>query len=154
MARGRSRRAFTILEVLVALAIFAMAAIVLASSYLNILNGYEVAARGLKGDAELSFARSIVLKEADRKKLEQGGDYDSPSGGHVHWSVDIASTNMPDLFTVTFTCEVTDTTQREPDKTVETFTVLRPTWTIDAAEHDKLQQDVKNRILQLQGKQT
>ena len=36
------RRGFTILEVLVALAIFAGAAVMLSATYLNILNGYAL----------------------------------------------------------------------------------------------------------------
>jgi hypothetical protein len=35
---------------------------------------------------------------------------------------------------------------------VQTFTVLRPTWVVDAAERDKLREDAKQRILDLQGK--
>ena len=42
--KSKIRRAFTLLEVMVALAIFALAAVVLASAYLNILLGYEIAA--------------------------------------------------------------------------------------------------------------
>lgn len=139
---------------MVALAIFAMASIVLATAYLNILNGYDAAARATKTDADVEFARSLVLNEPDRTKLEQGGQFQSADGRQVSWSVDIASTNEADLFTVTFTCEVNDPAQqqKEPDKTVETFTLLRPTWSIDPAEHDKLREDAKTRILALQGK--
>jgi general secretion pathway protein I len=143
---------FTVLEVLVALAVFAMAAIILASSYLNILNGYEVIARGTQSNADLAFARSIVLNEADRTKLEQGGQFDTADGNRLTWTVEITSTNMPELFNVTLTCEMNDPTQHAPDKSVQTFTVLRPTWVVDAAERDKLREDAKQRILDLQGK--
>ena len=130
-------------EVRVSLAIFAMASIALAAAYINILNAYDIAAKANQTDADVDFARSLVLNEPDRKKLEQGGDFDSANGGHVHWSVDIESTNEADLFTVTFTCEVTNPDQNngQPQKTVQTFTVLRPTWSIDPAERDKLRED-------------
>lgn len=137
-----------------ALAIFAMCAIVLASSYINILLGYEAAARASTTNADVEFARSIVLTEPDRTKLEPGGQFDTAEGHHVTWSVDIEPTNEADLFTVTFTCEVADPSAKEPDKTVQTFTVLRPTWSVDVQERDKLRQDAKDRIAQLQGKQT
>lgn len=150
----RGRRAFTLLEVLVALAIFAMASVMLASAYVNILNGYEIVQRGVKNNEDVAFARTIVLREPDRTKLEQGGEFDSANNRHVKWGVEIASTNEADLFTATFTCEVSDpTVPGDPEKTVETFTVLRPTWTVDQAEHDKLRENAKSRILEIQGKQ-
>lgn len=152
--RGRLSRGFTILEVLVSLAIFAMAAVVLASAYLNILNGYQIAARSIDTDPDVTFARSIILTEPDRTKLEQGGQFDTAEGHHVTWSVDIASTNEADLFTVTFTCEVSDPSQRGSQKTVQTFTVLRPTWSVDTSERDQLRSDAKQRILKAQGKAT
>lgn len=141
--------AFTLVEVLAALAVFAFAAIVLASAYLNILNSYDIVSRhGVTGE-DVAFARQLVLTEPDREKLEEGGEFESLGGRRVRWDVEIASTTMPDLFTVTFTCEVSDPTQPEPEKTTQTFTLLRPTWSIDTAERDQLREDVKTRILEL-----
>jgi prepilin-type N-terminal cleavage/methylation domain-containing protein len=88
-------RAFTLVEVLVALVIFAMAAVVLGSSYVNVLTSYEVVARGTRTNADLGFAREQVLREPDRKKLEQGGEFETLGGGRAKWSVEIASTNVP-----------------------------------------------------------
>lgn len=149
--RGR-RSGFTLLEVLVALAIFGLAAVVLAAAYINILNGYEIAARSNATDADVTFARSIVLNEADRKKLEEGGEFDNADGRHVKWSVEITSTNTADLYQVVFTCVVDQGVSLEPMTTTETFTVLRPTWTVDTGERDKLREDAKQRILEIQGK--
>ena len=64
-----ARRGFTLLEVLVALVVFAMAAVVLGSSYLNVLNTYEVAARGMTVNEDFAFARDLVLREPNRKRL-------------------------------------------------------------------------------------
>jgi general secretion pathway protein I len=153
-AAERSTSGFTLIEVLVALCIFALAAVVLGSAYMNVLTSYDIVARASQTSEDVAFARSIVLTEPDRTKLEPGGDFDTAGGSHVHWSVDIVSTNEADLFTVTFTCELTDPNRPEPEKTVETFTVLRPTWSIDPAERDKLRQDAKTRILEAQGKKT
>jgi general secretion pathway protein I len=149
----RPRGGFTVIEVLMALAIFTMAAVMLASSYLNILNGYEVMARSSETNADLAFVRSIVLTEPDRTKLEQGGQFDTTDGQRATWSVEITSTNEADLFTVALTCEIPTSAGRESTKSTQTFTVLRPTWTVDAGEHDKLREDAKQRILELQGKQ-
>ena len=72
-----ARRGFTLLEVLVALSIFALAAVVLGTAYVNVLNSYAVASRLNEGREEVSFARSLLLAEAELKKVEEGGEFDS-----------------------------------------------------------------------------
>lgn len=153
-ASGRRDRpaAFTLLEVLVSLSIFAFAAVVLGSAYLNILNSYEAVSRGVQIGEDFAFARQIVLTEPDRKKLEQGGEFDTASGQRARWSVVIESTNVADLFAVAFTCEIPAATGVEPDRMVQNFRLLRPTWSIDPAERSKLKEDAKTRILEVQGK--
>jgi general secretion pathway protein I len=140
------------MEVLVALCIFAMAAVVLGSSYLNVLLSYELVSRSLLVNEDFAFARQIVLNEPDRKKIEEGGEFETAGGQHARWGAEIESTNVADVFKVTFTCEISDPSRPEPDKIVQTFTLLRPTWVIDAAERGKLKEDAKTRILELQGK--
>ena len=145
-------RAFSLLEVLVALMIFAVAAVVLGSTYVNILNSYEAVARGNTRDEDVAFARSLLLAEPDRAKVEAGGEFDSLENRHVRWSATLASTTLPDLFTVTFVCEVADTAKAgDPQKTTQVFTVLRPTWS-DATEKTQLRQAVRDRIAEIQGK--
>jgi general secretion pathway protein I len=152
LSARRRERAFTLLEVLVALCIFAMAAVVLSASYLNVLNSYEAVSRGLQTNEDFAFARQLVLNEPDREKLEKGGEFDTTNNRHVRWSVEIESGTIADVFKVTFTCEIADPTLPQPDKLTQTFMLLRPTWSIDAAERGKLHEDAKTRILELQGK--
>lgn len=147
-----SRRAgFTLVEVLAALAVFAFCAVVLASAYLNILNSYDIVSRYAVTGEDVAFARQLVLSEPDREKLEQGGEFESLGGRRVRWEVAIEPTTMPDLFKVAFTCEISDPTKTEPEKTMQSFTVLRPTWSIDAAERDKLREEVRRRIAEIKG---
>jgi general secretion pathway protein I len=148
----RSAAAFTLVEVLVALAIVAMAVVVLGSSYLNILNSYETATRGVQVSEDFAFARQLVLTEPDRTKLEQGGEFDVTGGRRAKWTTEIVSTNLADLFKVTFTCEIADPTRPEPEKIQQTFVLLRPTWSIDPVERSKLKEETKTRILEIQGK--
>ncbi len=145
---------FTLVEVLMAIAIFAFSAVILASTYVNVLNGYLLVERGAQATPDLTFARSLVLTEPDRKKLEQGGEFDTTDGRRAKWEVEILSTATADLFTVNFTCTVGATGEAEPQKTVQTFTVLRPTWSIDPSERSKLREEAKQRILEMQAKKT
>jgi len=147
-------RGFTLLEVLMALVIFALAATVLAGAYLNVINSYSILARGNQLDSDLAYARSLVVLEPDIKKLENGGEFDTTDNRHAKWSVDVQPTTTADLFTVTFTCEFTGTSGGESQKNVETFMLLRPTWSIDPAARGQLRLDTKNRILELQAKKT
>jgi general secretion pathway protein I len=153
-ARPAGLSAFTLLEVLVALAIFALSAIVLGSAYLNIITSYDVVARNAAVSEDVAFARRQVMTEADRTKLEKGGEFDSANGRRVRWTVDIAPTTMPDLFTVTFNVEIDDPGKTESSKTTETITVLRPTWATDTfvADNEKLRAEVRERIQEIQQK--
>ena len=151
---AKHRAAFTLIEVLVALSIFTLSAIVLGGTYLNVLNSYDVVSRGVATSEDVAFARAQVLLEPDRTKLEKGGEFDTAGGRHARWSVEITSTGTADLFSVAFTCEIADPARPEPDKTTQTFLLLRPTWSIDAAERSKLKETAKTRILELQGKKT
>lgn len=150
--RRQEPSGFTLLEVLAGLTIFALAAIVLGSAYLNVINSYEVVSRGEVVGEDFAFARQFVLTEADRLKVEEGGDFETADGRRASWTVEIESTNTADLFAVTFTCELTVPDRPEPEKRVERFMLLRPTWSIDPAERSKLKEDAKTRILELQGK--
>ncbi len=145
-------RAFSLVEVLVALTIFALSAIILGSAYVNVLNSYAVAGRYAQTNEDLAFARSLVVTQPDITKLENGGEFEGASGRRVKWSAEITPTTTADVFTVVFTCEITDPTQPQPDKTVQTFMLLRPTWSIDPAARSQLRQDAKTRIYEIQGK--
>jgi general secretion pathway protein I len=142
--------AFTLLEVLFALAIFAGLAVVLGATYVNALNAYEVVSRRNAYDADLRFIRAAVLTEPDRDKVEEGGDLDLGENKRAHWHADIASTDTVDLFSVVWTCEITDPARREPYHRTQTFLLLRPTWS-DPVERTKLLDQAKQRILELQG---
>lgn len=151
--RPSVRHGFTVIEVLVALAIFAMGAITLAGAYIGIVNAYDIASRSNAFDADVAYARSLLTKEGDRTKVEQGADFDGTDRRRVHWSAEITSTSEADLFAVAFTCEISETgVTGGPKKITENFLLLRPTWSTDAAERTKLKEDAKTRILELQGK--
>jgi general secretion pathway protein I len=142
--------AFTLLEVLVALAIFAMAAVVLGATYVNALNAYQAAGRQNEYDADLRFVRAVLLAEPDRQKATDGGDLDLGGNKHAHWQADIAATDTVDLFSVAWTCDIVDPARPKSFHTSQTFMLLRPTWS-DPVERTKLLDQVKQRILEMQG---
>jgi general secretion pathway protein I len=141
---------FTLLEVLVALAIFSLAAVVLGATYVNALNAYEAATRRNEYSEDLRFVRAAVLTEPDRNKVEEGGDLNLGGNKRARWQAEIAPTNTVDLFAVTWTCEITDPSRHEPFRTSQTFLLLRPTWS-GAVERSTLLEQVRERITKVQG---
>jgi len=143
-------RGFTLLEVLVALLIFLMGAVVLGSSYVNVLNGYDLAQRANANTEDIGFARALLLAEPDHDKAEQGGDFDSANHRKVTYHAQIDPTQTADLFAVAFTCEIDDPTATKPEKVTENFMVLRPTWA-DPTTNTALLAAAKAKIAKLQG---
>jgi general secretion pathway protein I len=157
--KRRGRRfhgAFTIIEVLVALAIFLLASIMLASAYVNILNGYAIAGRSQERDDDIAFARQELLLAKDLTTAQAGDEFDTPQTPtdlprHVKWTADVEPTAIPDLFTVTLSLVITKPGGGQ-DAQNETFTLLRPTWS-DPTDRTSLRQQETTRIMQLQGRQ-
>jgi general secretion pathway protein I len=147
------RKGFTLIEVLVALAIFAMSAVVLGMAYLNVIHGYAAVSRGSGQDQDVAFARQQLLTQPDLQTAENGDAFDTTDGRHIQWSATIDPTTMPNLYTVTFACQVTEPNSTTPRTITQIFTLLRPTWSqADAADQGNLLQADINRIMQIQGR--
>jgi len=113
--------------VLVSLAIFAMAAVVLGATYVNILTNYQAAITRPARQDDLALLRPALLTEPDRVRAEKGADQPLPGNRTAHWQSRIEETALADLFTVTFVWEITEP-GRPPVTGEETFMLLRPTW--------------------------
>lgn len=142
---SRRRAGFTLIEVLFALVLFTLAAVVLGSAYVNVLNSYFVMNQAVVSDDDLKFARAEVLREPDRKKVEEGGQFQSTNGRAVRWTARIEETTLPDLFDVEFACEITVPGEANQPRREQRIRVLRPTWS-EAADRDKLRSEVAERI--------
>ena len=144
LTRHKSR-AFTLIEVLISLAIFAMAAIGLAVAYLNVLSGYQSVARRQEGEEEWKLLRTIVLSEPDREKVVAGGQLPLPNNTSLHWSATIESTSVADLFAVTMKSELEASGNSDPKPHEEKIFLLRPKWS-DPLERNKLRAASQERL--------
>ncbi len=148
-------RGFTVVEVLIALAICAMMSVVLVASYMNILNAYDAMAKNPRRNLDVRFARNALLAEADFETAQKGDQLEGASGRHITWTSIIEPTSTANLFQVTFTCEISagDNPGDKEETVTEVFRVLRPTWantsgfSPDAAT---LRAEARDRITQAQ----
>lgn len=141
--------AFTLLEVLLALMLFALSAVVLGAAYLNVLNGYQLVRKDQAVEEDLRFVRSIVLQEPDLEELERGGDTRSLYLGQVHWRAVVEPTPVPDLFYVRVEIGYEGADGTPPRDEVEELILLRPDWS-DPAERSELRADLENRLREIQ----
>lgn len=142
------RHGFTLLEVLIAMAIFVLMAIVLGGAYINVLNGYAAVQGVAERNDDVKFARSALLNEPNRETVEKGGDFESADGRKVSWKASIDPTNTPDVFQVSFECEINAPQMKKPEVIKETFRLLRPTWS-KPEERSKLITQDKERIMKI-----
>jgi general secretion pathway protein I len=134
---ARCHRAFTLVEVLVSLAIFSLAAVVLGTAYVNLLENYHAMQAWTAGKDELAFARAGLLVEPDRQHAERGGEVALSAGGTLRWEAKIDEAALPDLFRVEFSYESRPAGPGAVQRGREEFLLLRPTWS-DPAKREKL----------------
>lgn len=144
--RRRPRRAaFTLVEVLVSLGIFALAAVVLGAAYVNILVNYQAMRAWTTDRQDMALARALVLAEPDRAKVERGGEVARLAGGNLRWTATIAETTRADLFKVTLEMEINPPAPAAARREQQAFLLLRPTWS-DPAEREKLRAAFREQL--------
>ena len=148
MNRDRRTTAFTLIEVLISLAIFALAAVVLGAAYINVLNAYSRVNESARNENDIQFARHALLVETDREEAEEGGEFQTAEGRSVRWEARIEPTDIADLFDVTFTCELGRMQDAEPELIEQRFRLLRPSWSIED-ERATRRKEAADRIAEL-----
>ena len=138
-------RAFTLVEVLVSLAIFAIAAVVLGTAYVNVLLNYDAMRKGSSEKSDIAFARSTLLAEPVRTEAERGGQMTTAGGGTLRWHAEIREASRADLFQVALDFEIAAPGQAATRHTRENFLLLRPTWS-EPAKRDQLRAAFRDEL--------
>ncbi len=124
----RYQSAFSLIEVTLALAIFALAVVVITQAFVNTMVSLNTIGSESLLEADIKFARSQIIKETNRDLLEAGGQMETLSSGTVYWIATIEQAQVSDLFYVTLSLEL----QSPDDNTTNVFTqnliLLRPEW--------------------------
>jgi general secretion pathway protein I len=146
-----NRRAFSLIEVLVALAIFALAAVGLGAAYTNVLLGRQALKQYDVGAEDLARCRAALLETVNYDDIEVGGDIYLPDDRMARWQGKVEPTEVSDLFTVTLSAEIQKETGGEfIQMKEETRLLLRPTWST-ASDRKVIRDAAKARLLQERG---
>ena len=145
------KSAFTLIEVLVALAIFALAAVGLGSAYSNVLLSRMALKEKGVGEEDFARCRAAMLETANFADIEKGGDVYLPDDRMARWKGKVEPTTVADLFWVTLTVEI-QTSAGGPygSPREQSQWILRPTWSVES-ERAKLLADAKERLLKVRG---
>ncbi len=139
------RCAFTLIEVLVSLGIFALAAVVLGAAYVNVLLNYHLLQRPEVDRSGMAIARAELLLEPDRAQAERGGEMPLPDGGMLRWETTMEETPVADLFEVELAWEVAMIGRPRPHLERERLLLLRPTWSTEE-QREKLRAASRVRL--------
>jgi prepilin-type N-terminal cleavage/methylation domain-containing protein len=138
--------AFTLIEVLVALVIFAFSGLVLASSYVNVLSAHQAALHRDEDAADRRMIREAVRTESSLDKIIAWNELPLPDDRKARWKVTLAPTTIADLFDATVDIELTDKAGKRQTIT-ETCRLLRPTWS-QTADRDTLRAAARSKLAQ------
>lgn len=143
--RKSSKVAFTLMEVVIAAALFGAAATVLTSAFVNALLARE---RGVSNDLlndDIRAVRMQLLLQPNIEDAEDGGDYETPNSGEARWEAAIKPTEVVDLFLVQLSIEFSEPVNDLPADHTETLYLLRPTWS-ESDERSDLLEDKREAL--------
>lgn len=143
----RARAGFTLIEVLVALAIFALSGIVLASAYVNVLNAHAAALHRDDYAADRKLVREALMAEPSLDKVTAWNDLALPDDRTSRWRATVTPAPVADLFDVVIEVEFTDANGRRAPTVTENCRLLRPTWS-QPADRDTLRAAARSKLAQ------
>lgn len=93
-------RGFMLIEVLIALALFALTAVYLVEgAFIGSKTMLQMKA-SQELDHDLLWARSEIFRETNYEKLKEGGELETVNIGEIVWEVEVEMTDIVDLYRV------------------------------------------------------
>ena len=146
--RTSFRKGFTLIEVLVALAILGVGAFALTFAFGNAVIGLHRQQDNGHWVSDLQFVRRQVLLAKDMDALEEGDEIDTLSSGVIAWqATEIEMAEVIDLFRVVLEYEIEDAPEGFQFHT-EILYLLRPNWSGGefAGDRQELLQDKRDNM--------
>jgi general secretion pathway protein I len=132
------RRGFSLIEVVVAVALFASAAVVLSSAFVNALMARDFGKRNASFAEDVRAVRMQLLLEPNLEDAEDGGEFETFSAGEAEWEAVIEPTEVVDLFYVQLQMQFSEPPEGVEPLYRETLYLLRPTWSVSEDRSDLL----------------
>ncbi|MGC6424117.1 MAG: prepilin-type N-terminal cleavage/methylation domain-containing protein [Lentimonas sp.] len=146
MKPANKREAFTLIEVVIAVALFATTATILTATMVNALELRNRAQGNSMRDADIRAVRMQLLLQSNREDAEDGERFETLNNGEASWRAQIEPTNVVDLFQVYFEIEFSEPLEEQAPTYSEVLYLLRPTWS-EAEERSDLLQKKKEALL-------
>lgn len=93
-----NRRGFTLIECIIALALFAMASVMIAQTCFNCINAIDLMKKDPNADALRDFVRMKVMEVSELDSLKSGISFENFDNSRIDVSGEISQTAIPDLF--------------------------------------------------------
>jgi len=139
-----TRKGFSLIEVIIAIAIAGIAFMVLTQTFVNILQTLDSLESKSDREKHIRFVRSVVIAEPELDEFESGDSIETLDFGTATWFADVEPTGVVDLFRANLEIEF-DNPDGEPFTYSETLYLLRPTWS-DPIERSSLLTDIQQEI--------
>ncbi|MDP0501630.1 MAG: prepilin-type N-terminal cleavage/methylation domain-containing protein [Verrucomicrobiota bacterium JB022] len=147
MPRLRSQRSgFSLVEVIVAMAIAFMSIAVLTQAFIAALNALPTERVDHAAQREdLRWVRAQIFAIGDYMELEDGGEFTTPLLGEIDWEAELEETDLPDLFYVTLEYRWRNGDSLQDSRFEETLLVYNKNWS-DPTDRGRLVDDTQDAI--------
>jgi prepilin-type N-terminal cleavage/methylation domain-containing protein len=121
--RESCRSGFTLIEVAVALAIFAISVIVLSQSFLNTMTGQALLSQPNNWAIDFHTLKRVVISRTTADQLKGGGDFTSINGDKIRWDGSATLLKVKHLYRIEASCRWPDNRRRKC-----IFHLFNPSW--------------------------
>ena len=148
---SKQRRGFTLVEVILATILFAVAAVGFVQTAFYIHHALKQVESQDSHEADIRFVRQIVLAIEERQILEEGDQITTLNSGTASWEVEIEETSVPDLFKMILTIVLDDESDNEEPHIDELYIFRQGSDWSQPTDRSALFEENRERILEARG---
>jgi prepilin-type N-terminal cleavage/methylation domain-containing protein len=128
------RKAFSLVEILIALALFGIAAVTFTTSIASALLAIISFEKAIEREEDLRFLRASIPYELSKDDLLAGGTIEAIHAGRVQWSATLAEKGILDFWDIGVTYSFPD----DPQPVVERYERLAMGWMDEVDRSSKM----------------